>query len=78
MAMTNRSPYKIGKDSYDINTHNKNSCYSDIFNTLHGQMQAMLNHHNKVIVVRFDLHCQKHTSGNSELSGFICKVRKRL
>jgi hypothetical protein len=41
-------------------------------------MQAMLNHHNKVIVVRFDLHCQKHTSGNSELSGFICKVRKRL
>ncbi|MFT5453376.1 MAG: hypothetical protein ACI9N9_002882, partial [Enterobacterales bacterium] len=48
MAMTNQSPYKIGADSYDINTHNnKFSCYTDILNTMHGQMQAMLSHHNK-------------------------------
>ena len=45
---------------------------------MNGQMQAMLSHHNKVIVVRFDLHCEKYTSGNTELSRFTCKVRKRL
>ena len=61
MAMTNQSPYKIGANSYDINTHNnKFSCYTDIMDTMHGQMQAMLSHHNKVIVVRFDLHCDKY------------------
>ena len=53
MAMTNQSPYKIGADSYDINTHNnKFSCFTDILDAIHGQMQAMLSHHNKVIVVR--------------------------
>ena len=37
MAITNQSPYKIGADSYDINTHNnKFSCYIDILNTMHG------------------------------------------
>ena len=78
MAMTNQSPYKIGADSYDINTHNnKFLCFTDILDTMHAQMQAMLSHHNKVIVVRIDLHCEKYTSGNSELSRFMCKVRKR-
>ena len=69
MAMTNQSPYKIGTDSYDINTYNnKFSCFTNILNTMHGQMQAMLSHHNKIILVRIDLHCEKYTSGNIELS----------
>ena len=55
MAMTNQSPYKIGADSYDINTHNnKFSCYTDILNPAHGQMRALLSHHNKVILVKID------------------------
>ena len=79
MAMTNQSPYKIGADSYDINTHNnKFLCFTDILDTMHGQMQAMLSHHNKIIVVRIDLHCDKYTPCNIELSRFMCKVRKRL
>ena len=79
MVTTNQSPYIIGSDSYGINTgNNKYSCFTDILNAMHGQMQAMLSHHNKVIVVRVDLHCDKYTSGNSELSRFMCKVRKRL
>ncbi len=79
MATTNQSPYIIGSDSYGINTgNNKHSCFTDILDAMHGQMQAMLSHHNKVIVVRVDLHCDKYTPCNSELSRFMCKVRKRL
>jgi len=79
MNTTNQSPYVIGNRSYGINTsNNKYACYTDILNTMHGQMQAMLSHHNKVIVVRFDLHCDKYTPCNTELSRFMCKVRKRL
>ena len=79
MAMTNQSPYKIGTGSYDINTYNnKFSCYTDILDTMYGQMRAMLSHHNKIIVVRIDLHCEKYTPYNIELSRFMCKVRKRL
>jgi len=79
MNTTNQSPYQINDHSYGINTNNdKSSCYTEILNTMHGQMQAMLSHHNKVIVVRFDLHCEKYTPCNTELSRFMCKVRKRL
>jgi hypothetical protein len=79
MVTTNQSPYIIGSDSYGINTgNNKHSCFTDILDAMHGQMQAMLSHHNKVIVVRVDLHCDKYTPCNSELSRFMCKVRKRL
>ena len=79
MTMTNQSPYTINTDSYDINTgKNKHSCVTNILDTMHAQMQAMLSHHNKVIVVRIDLHCDKYTPCNSELSRFMCKVRKRL
>ena len=79
MTMTNQSPYTINTDSYDINTgKNKHSCVTNILDTMHAQMQAMLSHHNKIIVVRVDLHCEKYTSGNIELSRFMCKVRKRL
>jgi hypothetical protein len=79
MVTTNQSPYIIGSDSYGINTHNnKFSCFTDILDAIHGQMQGMLSHHNKVIVVRVDLHCDKYTPCNSELSRFMCKVRKRL
>ena len=79
MTMTNQSPYIINTDSYDINTgKNKHSCFTNILDTLHAQMQAMLSHHNKIIVVRVDLHCEKYTPCNIELSRFMCKVRKRL
>jgi hypothetical protein len=79
MTMTNQSPYTINTDSYDINTgKNKHSCFTNILDTMHAQMQAMLSHHNKIIVVRVDLHCEKYTPCNIELSRFMCKVRKRL
>ena len=79
MNTTNQSPYRINDHSYGINTgNNKYACCTDILKTMHGQMQAMLSHHNKVIVVRFDLHCEKYTPCNTELSRFMCKVRKRL
>jgi len=79
MNTTNQSPYVVGNRSYGINTGDNNyECYMDILNAIHGQMQAMLSHHNKVIVVRFDLHCEIYMPCNSELSRFMCKVRKRL
>jgi len=79
MNTTSQSPYVIGDRSYGINTsNNKYACYTGILNAMHGQMQAMLSHHNKVIVVRVDLHCDKYTPCNTELSRLMDKVRKRL
>ena len=79
MLTTNQSPYTIGSSLYHINTgSNKYHCFKVILDAIHGQMQAMLSHHNKIIVVRVDLHCEKYTSNNTELSRFMCKIRKRL
>ena len=79
MNTTNQSPYVIGNRSYVINTgDNKYACYTVILNAMYGQIKAMLSHHNKVIVVRFDLHCEKYTPCNSEISRLMDKVRKRL
>jgi len=75
MDTTNHSPYAIGDRSYGLNTsNNRFSCYTNILDTMHGQMQAMLS----LVVVRVDLHCYKYTLCNTELSRFMCKVRKPL
>ncbi|WP_220720644.1 YagK/YfjJ domain-containing protein [Agarivorans litoreus] len=42
------------------------------------QLEAMLSHHNKVLVLRFDLHCKSYSPDNRELSKFLKQLKIKL
>ncbi len=42
------------------------------------QLFAMLSHHNKVLVFRFDLHCPEHTDTNKTITDFIRRLSRQV
>lgn len=51
--------------------------YLEILLAIKNQLDAMLSHHSKVLVIRFDLHLYKATPDNALISKFVRKFRKR-
>lgn len=85
MAQSMKSEYLNGVYrsvlGYDlpVNNHNgKRKTYRDILLKIDEQMAAMLSHHNKIIVVRFDLHLNDYSQDNRCMSKFVRVYRKRL
>lgn len=59
-----------------INADADKSCWMEILNALHDQMNAMLSHHCKVLFVRFDLHLPSYTDTNKTMSDFMRKIKR--
>lgn len=59
-----------------INADTDKSCWMEILNALHDQMNAMLSHHCKVLFVRFDLHLPSYTDTNKTMSDFMRKIKR--
>lgn len=59
-----------------INADTDKSCWMEILNALHDQMNAMLSHHCKVLFVRFDLHLPSYTDTNKIMSDFMRKIKR--
>lgn len=53
-------------------------CYLEVLQTIDDQLMAMLTHHNKVLMVRVDIHLQdgEFPSDNEVMSHYIRKLRK--
>lgn len=56
----------------------KSGVYSNIIHATLGQLFAMLSHHNKVLVFRFDLHCPEHTSTNKNITDFVRRLSRQV
>lgn len=50
--------------------------FREILTAIHGQLNAMLSHHGKILMVRVDLHTERHSRDNLELSRFLEKVKR--
>jgi len=61
-----------------INGNKKQGCFVEILARINEQMKAMLSHHCKILVVRFDLHVENYTPDNRIMSSYIRKIRKKL
>ncbi len=62
---------------WEINTR-KSGIYHDMMQAILGQLFAMLSHHNKVLIFRFDLHCPDHTDTNKNITDFLRRLSRRV
>jgi len=56
----------------------KKGKFTHILEAIYHQMNNMLSHHSRVLLVRSDLHLHDYTQNSELLSDFIRKLRKRL
>lgn len=52
--------------------------YHHIMQAILGQLFAVLSHHNKALVFRFDLHCPDHTATNKNITDFLRRLSRRV
>lgn len=68
----------ISGEQLQIQADDKQGCFIEILWRVKQQLDAMLSHHSRVMVVRVDLHAAGYTANNYLLSNFIRKMRKKL
>jgi len=62
-----------------VNNGNEDQgCYREMLIAIVDQMEAVLSHHSRVLVIRFDLHVSAHTSDNKLLSHYMDKLKRHL
>lgn len=61
-----------------INCVRGSGCYVEILNAIYMQLMAMLSHHNKVLVVRVDIHLPDNPEKNTAMSEIVEKFKRRL
>lgn len=77
--LTNSTNIKLNGRDLPINTSKGNQrCYEEILERTHSQLEAMLSHHSKVMVLRLDLSCERYTTDNKLVSKLIKKLRRYL
>lgn len=52
--------------------------YTHLMQAILGQFFAMLSHHNKVLVLRFDLHQPDYTDTNKSITDFLRRLSRRV
>lgn len=70
---------ELGGKLLPINTQGKGKgCHTSMLRRIDAQLTAMLTHHNKVLVVRVDIHLQQdyRPTDNAVMSHYIRKMRK--
>lgn len=53
-------------------------CYREMLIAIADQLEAVLSHHSRVLVIRFDLHVSVHTPDNQLLSHYTDKLKRHL
>lgn len=70
---------ELGGKLLPINTQGEGKgCHTEMLRRIDAQLMAMLTHHNKVLVVRVDIHLQQdyRPTDNAVMSHYIRKMRK--
>lgn len=79
MKPTTNSPLYLYKDKvWLINANEKYGIRTDILRALLDQIAAMVHHHRKVFVYRFDLRVSEYTDNNKIISDFNRRLFKRI
>ena len=61
-----------------INGNSNTGCYLEILESINSQLNALLSHHCKILVVRFDLHIHGYSCRNELISRFFRKLKKKI
>jgi len=72
------SQVEINESVFSIQGNSKQGCFLEILERIKQQLDAMLSHHCKILVVRMDLHVKGYSPENEIISKFIRKARKKL
>ena len=68
---------KLGGRTLPINTWGgKKGCYVEMLESIDEQMTAMLSHHDKVLMVRLDVHVHDRLADNDIMTDFIDRMRR--
>lgn len=67
----------LGNNTWLVNAR-KSGIYTEMAKRMIGQIDAMLTHHSKIHIVRFDLHQPDYTPDNSRISLFNRYLHNRL
>ena len=79
MKKTINAPYwHVDGQNLPINCVKGSGCYVEILNAIYTQLMAMLDHHNKVLVVRVDIHFPDNPATNKAISLILRKFKRRL
>lgn len=73
-VISSKAGYEVPVNTGD----GKYSSYLEILNRIDEQLAAMLSYHNKLIVVRIDLHLHEYEPHNKTMSEFVRVFMKRL
>lgn len=68
----------INGNMLPTNPSDPQGCYFEMLEALNSQLEAMLSHHSRVLVVRVDLKVPAYTPGNTAFSNFMRKLVKKL
>lgn len=66
-----------GNSVYLVNAK-VSGCYTHMLKSMMGQLFNMLSHHNRLLVLRFDLHQPKYQPNNKRITDFNRNLFKRL
>jgi hypothetical protein len=72
------SEVELGSSKLGILGSLEHGCFLEILERIKQQLDSMLSHHCKILVVRLDLHVGVYKPDNEIMSKFIRKVRKKL
>ncbi len=62
----------------NINANKKLGSFKEILCAIKSQMDSMLSHHSRVLLLRMDLHVHDYTESNLIMSNFLRKLKKKL
>ena len=68
----------LGGQELRINASKRLGCFKEILISIKRQLDAMLSHHSRVLVLRIDLHVHDYTETNAQVSNFLRKLKKKL
>lgn len=68
----------IAGEQYKINVREDSGCFLEILTSFHDQMQAMLSHHSRILIVFFELHTCEYMQDSKLISDILRKVKRWL
>jgi hypothetical protein len=73
-----KSSIVLDNQELEINASKRLGCFKEILISMKLQLDAMLSHHSRVLVLRVDLHVHDYTETNPQISNFLRKLKKKL
>ena len=65
-------------DFYQINNNSDLGVYSKDLKKMLDQLEAMLSYHNKLMMIRFDLHLKRHSKDNTLISKYFNRLNSSI